>query len=166
MELDRNLTPPPPGPRIDFWTPKNVKPELVVMVSRWVWAHYIHWIGNCTAPCTQSIGLDGQVTRHCEYCKAQKPTRWKGYLHVRRVNLHQLCFLCLTPNSGFAVMEAFKDEKNLRGLFFDVNRASDSATSELLVRPNTLRARCVVEVEELDPGPYLDTVFRRRKRLP
>lgn len=165
MELDRALTPPKPGPRIKFWTPRNPQAVTVLCFSTWIWAHHVHWLGRFSAPCTMATGLDGQVTRHCEHCSAQCPIRWKGYLHVRLLGSAEDCFLCLTPQAGWELDQSRGKEKNLRGLFLDVHRAGKSASTPLIVRLNTNYERRSTDYEELDPGPFLDTVFRKQTPL-
>lgn len=165
MELDRNLTPPKPGPRIKFWTPRNEQARTCLCFSSWIWAHHVHWVGRCTAPCTLKVGSDGQVVKHCEHCSAQLPTRWKGYLHVRLIGETNDCFVCLTPNAGWELEQSLGKEHDLRGLFFDVHRAGKAATSPLIVRLNANYERRTLEYPEIDPGPYLDTVFRKVKPL-
>lgn len=165
MELDRTLTPPRPGPKFEFITPKNVKPERYVCLSTWIWAHHVHWTGGRTQPCTMTVGLEGQVVQSCDHCKAQCPTRWKGYLHVWRPDLKGEAFLCLTPVAGYDLIEQLGEEKNLRGLSLDVWRAGKHATAALVVRVNPSFARQSFEKPELDPAPYLATVFRKQKPL-
>jgi hypothetical protein len=163
VELFRDLLPPEPGPKFDFWTPSNAKPERVLSFSVRPWAHYVHWTGDVTEPCTLVLGLEGQVTQHCDGCTAQQPRRYKGYLHVLRYSQGAQCFLCLTPNAGHFVETLVRQGEDLRGLSLDVWRVNGQKTAELVVRVNTTFSRSPVAIPELDPGPYLDTVFRRRK---
>jgi len=165
MELHCDLLPPPRGPKFDFWTPGNAKPERVLCISAVVWAHITHWTGKNTQPCTLKLGLDGQVTRHCDHCKAQLPNRWKGYLHVFRYSQNAQAFLCLTESAGTEVMDLQKKLQSLRGVSLDVWRVNGKMNAALCVKQNTAFDVRETNIPELDPGPYLDTVFRRRKPL-
>ena len=165
MELSRDLLPPEPGPRFEFWTPKNAKPEKVVCISPKPWGHQVHWCGEFTQPCDLVLGHDGQIVQACEHCKQEKPTRYKGYLLVFRYATNGLAFLCLTPVSGYEVMKWVKKGEDLRGLHLEVWRLKGQATGQLVVRQVQPPAHSPVDTPDIDPGPYLDTVFRRRKRL-
>ena len=165
VELSRDLLPPEPGPRIEFWTPKNARVEKAVCLSCKPWGHYVHWIGDHSAPCDLVIGKDSQVVQNCEHCQAERPTRYKGYLYVHRFTTNGLSFLCLTPMAGYHVMEWVKKGEDLRGLHLEVYRVKGNATGELVVRLAQPLSRTDVSTPDLDPGPYLDTLFRRRKRL-
>jgi hypothetical protein len=165
VELDRTLTPPKPGPRIKFVTPRNQHVQTYLCFSQRIWAHHVHWLGSRTAPCTLRVGNDGQVTRHCDHCSAQMPTRWKGYLHCRLFGNYEDLFLCLTPGSGWELENSLGKEYDLRGVSLDVHRAGKVATSPLIVRVNANNPRRSLETPELDPGPYLDTVFRKVQPL-
>jgi hypothetical protein len=165
VELDSNLVAPRPGPRMEFLTVKHTQVERYLCISRRILAHFVHWTGQHTLPCTLKVGVDGQVTQKCVHCDAQRPKRWKGYLHVVRYNTHEHCFLCLSENAGFFLQKAAGDNYDLRGLQLDVRRKGKRAQSELIVEINTNMGRKTVDVEEIDPSPYLVTVFRQRKPL-
>ena len=163
MELSRDLKPPKPGPRIEFVTPRNTTPISYVVISRRIWAHPVHWTGSRTTPCTLKLGLEGQPVVNCEGCKAKMAVRWKGYLHVVRLGSQGDLFLCLTPNSGDYLLSTYGADYDLRGVTIDVWRAGKTATTQLLVRVHDGKSRIEIAREELDPGPYLETVFRLRK---
>lgn len=165
MNLDPNLPPPKPGPRIRFITPRNTQPEKYLVISSRVWAHHVHWIGAHTQPCSLVVGHDGQPTTSCTHCDAQRPTRWKGYLHVLPPHSLQAAFLCLTPNAGWELLEEIKKGVTLRGVTLEVWRAGKHATALLMVRIASMYGVKDPGLEELDPGPYLDTVFRKRPPL-
>lgn len=148
-----------------FITPKNTQVQTYLVFSRRVWAHHVHWLGARSQPCTLKVGTDGQVTRHCDHCQAQMPTRWKGYLHVRLVGCNEDAFLCITPGAGWELENSLGKEYDLRGMMVDVFRGGKAATSPLIVRVNQNYVRREIEREELDPGPYLETVFRKQKPL-
>jgi hypothetical protein len=165
MELDPLLPPPKPGPKIEFVTPRNTQPISYVAISKRIWAHHVHWLGARTQPCTLVVGADGTPRVKCDHCAAQMPTRWKGYLHVWKSGELKTLFLCLTPGAGWELTNALGSDYDLRGLTLDVWRSGKAATSLLIVRQNTNFERREVQVAELDPGPFLETIFRKSKPL-
>jgi hypothetical protein len=165
VELDRNLAAPRPGPRMEFLTVKHTQVERYLCVSSRIWAHFVHWTGQHTLPCTLKVGVEGQVLTRCVHCDAQRPKRWKGYLHVVPLRTGEHCFLCLSENAGFFLQKAAADNYDLRGLQLDVRRKGKRAQSELIVEINTNMGRKKIDYEEIDPMPYLATVFRQRKPL-
>jgi len=165
MELARDLTPPRPGPKMEFLTARNTQPQSFICISRRIWAHHVHWIGERTAACKLAVGLDGQVTTKCEHCSAQRPVRWRGYLHMVPYGGQTDLFLCLTPGAGWELLQELGKEYDLRGLRMEVFRTGKAATSLLKVRVLAQYDRVELEREELDPGPYLETVFRKNRPL-
>lgn len=167
MELSNNHMPPIPGPKMEFVTIKNTDPVKYIVLSEWISAHDVHWLGRRTQPCKLLVDLDGCIKRKCEWCDAQKPIRWKGYLHVIKYpELGQSVFLCLTPNCGYELLQADPPPTILRGRVLSVWRANRSPTSAMLWRWVTEQHLSADGLPPaLDPGMYLETVFRLRKPL-
>jgi hypothetical protein len=150
---------------MDFITVKSQTPERFFCFSQWLWGHHVHWTGMLNLPCTLKLGLEGQVVQKCELCTARMPKRGRWYLHVQRMQDRVSGFLIVPPTAARLLFEARGEERNLRGLCLMVHRATKNPRSELVVviDPNFSRKEC--EQEELDPGPYLTTVFRQQRRL-
>jgi hypothetical protein len=152
--------PPRPGPKMDFLTIRNTDPVDYIVLSNQISAHDVHWIGSRTMPCTT-----GKST--CEFCTQNKPIRWRGYLHVipYRETGKQL-FLCLTPGVGWEMLNEIEPDYTFRGKILSVWRANKSAASAMLFRWKTDNHTTFRELPPaLDPGPFLDTVFRKQKPL-
>lgn len=159
MELSRSKMPPRPGPKMDFLTIRNTDPADYIVLSEQIFAHDVHWIGTRTMPCTEGKPL-------CEYCNMNKPIRWRGYLHV--IPYHQTgkqYFLCLTPAVGWEMLNEIEPGYSFRGKLLTVWRANKSASSLMLFRWKENHTTFRDLPPELDPGPFLDTVFRKRKPL-
>jgi hypothetical protein len=159
MDLSRDTTPPRPGPKMEFLTPRNIQPVSWVVCSRQISAHHVHWIGACTAPCAQPKA-------HCEHCERSCPRRWKGYVHVIAMDGRKECFLCLTPGAGYELLNSLPRPYDIRGRKLTVYRSGKAATS-LLIATLDLNFTNHGELPlERDPGPYLDNVFRKVLRKP
>lgn len=165
MFLDTNLVAPTPGPRIDFWTPLNKMPEPVLILSTRIWAHFIHY-DRRTLPCSLETDAKGEILRSCEYCSSgELPRRWKGYLHVFRQHSATSMFLCLPEGAGNYLQSTYKMDFVYRGLRAYVSRVGGAKNKPLVISIDQHAERQKQLPEELDPGPYLETVFRLRGSL-
>ena len=159
MELSRSKMPPRPGPKMDFVTVRNVQPIDYIILSEQVWAHDVHWIGDRTAPCTNDKGM-------CEFCQKTRPVRWRGYLHALPYSTGgKQVFLCLTPAVGWEMLNGIEPGYSFRGRRLSVWRSGKSATSLMLFRWVDNFSASFDLPQALDPGPFLDTVFRKKKPL-
>jgi hypothetical protein len=150
------LRPPRPGPRMDFLTVKSTQPVKLLVLSRRIWAHYIHWVGDFTQPCTAEKG-------GCEHCTPQNGRRWKGYLHVLQYDLHwKPAFVCLTPGCGWEMLEGTDADYDFRGKMLKMWRSGKSPTSLLSFTWDEHYKPHFELPQELDPKPFLDTVFKRK----
>lgn len=166
MRLDPMLPAPPMGPRIDFWTPVNKVPESVLMVNSRIYAHYIHY-DKRTIPCFLETDCNGAVIQGCEHCmKGVLPRRWKGYLYVYRIANTSFSFLCIPEGLGSNLQHNYGPEFNYRGLLAKVYRYAGQKNKGLILEVNQLAERRTELPEEVDPTPYLEVVFRLKKRLP
>jgi hypothetical protein len=160
VELSNSHMPPTPGPKMDFVTIKNTDPVKYIVLSDFISAHDVHWLGRRTQPCKAPKA-------RCEWCEAQKPIRWKGYIHcLRYPEIGKSIFLCLTPGCGYEMLLADPPPTILRGRVLAVWRANKSSTSAMLWRWVTEQHVSADALPPaLDPGKYLETVFRLRKPL-
>ena len=167
MELSNSHMPPTPGPKMEFVTIRNTDPVKLIVLSDFISAHNVHWLGKRTQPCKLKVNLEGVITRRCEFCEAQKPVRWKGYLHcLRYPETGKSIFLCLTPGCGYEMLEADPPPANLRGRVLAVWRANKSPTSAMLWRWVPEHQICTEGLPPAaNPGKFLETVFRLRKPL-
>jgi hypothetical protein len=165
MFLDPDYAAPRPGPRIDFWTPLNRQPEPVFICSDRIVAHAIHF-DKRTVPCTLLRGANGETITRCELCdRGILPRRWRGYLHVLRPHAQSCVFLCLTPGAGYLLQQTYGLDFCYRGAVARVHRQGGQRNKPLIVEIDAIAPRRTSLPEALDPGPYLDTVFRQRLRL-
>jgi len=166
MRLDLNAPAPRPGERLDFWTPVNKQPEPVIFLSRGIHSHAIHY-DKRTVPCVLVTDELGNITERCPHCdQGTLPRRWRGYLHVYRVHAGVQVFLCLPPGAGHVLQNTYGVNFDYRGLMGTVSRVSGQKNKPLVVAINTLLDRRKEIPEELDPSPFLDTVFRIKRALP
>jgi hypothetical protein len=153
------IRPPRPGPRMDFLTIKSTQPTKLIVISRRIWAHHIHWVGEHTVPCT----LDKSGS--CEHCTPSTSRRWKGYLHVLRYDLSfKPAFLCITPGCGYELLNGQAKDYSFRGKMISVWRSGKNPTSLMLYKWEDWWEASFELTQELDPKPFLDQVFRRKPR--
>jgi len=159
MEVRTDLTPPPPGPFMEFRTVRNVTEDKAVVLSPRIWAHHVHWLGNVTVPCDSEKG-------RCELCELQKPTRWAGYLLCWDYGRgSKQFFLCITPKAGYDLMQAAEYEVGLRGRMIVYRRATKSSTSALVLRFDAYLERKPEDLpQDLNPRPYLEQLFKKATR--
>jgi hypothetical protein len=145
---------------MDFITIRNTDPVNFIVLSDFISAHDVHWVGNRTQPCRAPKAK-------CEWCEAQKPIRWKGYLHcLAYPETGKSIFLCLTPAVGWELMQSDPPPTILRGRMLVVWRANKAATSKMLWRWKSEHQTGAMSLPPaLDPGEFLETVFRLRKPL-
>lgn len=161
MLMDPDFRPPPTGPKMDFWTPLNAKPEPIVIISPRMHAHAIHYDAR-TLPCTLRLDKEGNVLTACKICSdGQRPRRWRGYFFVLRIHSHSYEFLCLTPGCGSALLEKHGEDFDYRGCMARVHRVAGQRNKPLIVELDTYLDRRTQIPADVDPGPYLDIVFRR-----
>jgi len=163
MHLDPELPVPPPGPRMDFWSPVNKEPEPYVVLSNRIWKHHVHWIGY-TAECTLRLDDAGLVLQDCEICSPETPRRPRGYLNVVHTHTAVPGFLVIPHGTLYALESSYGVDFIYRGLTIRVYRVGGHKNKPLVVTLDQYIPRKAEILPERDPSPYLDTVFRRRKK--
>lgn len=166
MFLDPLLPAPPRGARIEFWTPVNKQPEPVLILSRAIVAHFVHFDGR-TVPCLLQCDAQGEVVTPCPKCDEGKhPRRWKGYLNVWRIHAGESVFLCLPQGAGELLQQTHGMEFDYRGLRAKVSRIGGAKNKPLVVDVDVNVARQRELPAELAPDAYLLTLFRLKRFLP
>lgn len=139
-ELNRQDTPPAPGPRAKIYRVKTTTRQIFQVLSPVWWGVYVHWNGKTTEECT------GNSKVVCEGHKRGFPVKWRGYLHCLHLNNDgEPCFVEFTPDGAAQIEQQRTEGSTLRNYRIDVSRTSNSKGA---------RYRCVL-LEPIGNGANL-----------
>lgn len=104
--------PPAPGPREPIKRVRANQTLAVLVLSRHWHDYQTHWDAkaNRSLPCTLPVC-------QCIHCQAEKPTRWRAYVHVliREQGVDSEAFLELTPGLAELIESEIGVDQELRG---------------------------------------------------
>jgi hypothetical protein len=152
-DLNRQDTPPKPGPARPIIRVQGDEPTIVHIASNRLWGVWTHWDGHRSQPCFQA-------NEECEGCKKGHPKRWKGYLHAWSVKLKREIFLELTPTTAENLLAQLPNGQDLRGLWIKCSRVNGQRQArikvEIIEPPNSWPT---MKMPLKDPRETLDLLW-------
>lgn len=159
MDGIRREDTPPIAPRTLTLVRLKAGEQLTARIlSPSLWGLWTHWNGAQSLPCFRD-------EKKCDGCKKGWPSRWKGFLHVLRVENRRQIFVELTSHAASMFLDQVPDRHALRGLrvLFERSRGGDNGRLRLTLL-STDSANLDLPAA-LDPLATLDNLWRIGKRV-
>jgi len=122
----RQDDPPPLGDVLHVAKIKaTTKFTAVILAHRWQ-GFAVHWNGKRTVRCRTP-------KPQCQWCVAQCPTRWVGFLHLRNRSDSLEFALELTPFAGHQLKDLFERHATLRGMIIHVQRQRETEKAPIQI---------------------------------
>jgi hypothetical protein len=115
LNIRSEMSPPTRAPAMPIIRIKGGQAGMFLIYSHRPEWFCSHWNGRRSEPCI--IPSD-----ECSGCKRQLPTKWKGYLHVRKLDGEQDGFLEITPHVNDSLLSQAPSKPSLRGWRIEIRR--------------------------------------------
>lgn len=146
-EIHFDNNPPAPGPALFIKRLKGGEDIVVCVLANEIKGIWAHWSGKKSEP----HFFD---SAHCPGCQAQRPKRWKGYLHVYDYAGNKELILEVTPASAVQINRLCACSSKLRGERIRLQR-SKGDNGRLTVSVLAVEPKIDALPKEKDPRPSI-----------
>lgn len=113
-------TPPPRSNRLDIVRVTSSESQTFVILSRTIYAQYIHWYGGRSHECSEG-------KKACQGCGNAWPKKFLGYIHATKFGQQNTLFLELTHTACEMLIAQAHANATLRGTQVRISKTKGGA---------------------------------------